>query len=241
MTRNSSWALPVSQPTPRFEALRDPLRATVVAASVLLILGARLTWIDAVLPSVPHFEVSGFDNAGDGAITLLGALFTLGWALSGSAFRSRIPLLAVLPLAIGIAALVITMVAVQNAQILIASYERRGGSGTIGLGLWATGLGALVLAVAGATHLYRVRHEVRFAFRPAAGDVGAVAGGVLGGVAGIVASTSILPRLFGDPAGVLASAQVLGLLLFGALGLWIGGKLGRRVAEGLRPMPPAGS
>ena len=217
------------------------MRATVVAASVVLIAGARLPWIDAVLPYVRQFEVSGFDNAGDGAITLLGALVTLGWALNGSTFRSRIPALVVLPLAIGLAGLVITMVAVQNAQILIASFERRGGSGTISLGLWLTGLGAFVLAIAGATHVYRVRREVRFTFRPNPGDIGAVAGGVLGGVAGVVASTSILPLLFGEPAGVIASAQVLGLLLFGALGLWIGGKLGRTVAEGLKPMPPAGS
>jgi len=241
VTRDARWALPASRPVSRFEGLRDPVRATVLGASIGFIVGARLTWVNAVLPYVPRLEVSGFDNAGDGAITLVAALFTVGWALSASAFRSRAPVLVLFPLVIGIAALVLTRLAIQNAEILIASYEKRGGSGSISIGLWLTGIAALVMTVAGLAHVLRVRRDVSFRVRLVAGDVGAVAGGILGGFAGIVASTTLVSRfVVTDMAAVVASTQVLILLPLAFIGAWIGAKVGRMIAEALRPMPPAG-
>jgi len=241
VTRDTRWALPASRPASRFEGLREPVRATVLGASIGFIVGARLTWVDAVLPYVPRIEVSGFDNAGDGAITLVAALFTLGWALSASAFRSRTPVLVLFPFVIGISALVLTRLAVQNAEILIASFEKRGGSGSISIGLWLTGIAALVMTLAGLAHVLRVRHEVSFRIRLAAGDVGAVAGGILGCLAGIVASTTLVSRfIVTDVAAVIASAQVAILLPLAFVGVWIGAKVGRMIADAFRPMPPAG-
>ncbi|MCI0346525.1 MAG: hypothetical protein L0221_13940, partial [Chloroflexi bacterium] len=147
MTTKLGWDLPVSARPDRLEAFREPVRAAVLLASVLFIVASRLTWIEGMLPYQPHIEVSGYANAGDGAITLVAALFTLGWALRRSFFESRQTAVVVFPLVIGVAGLVITRLAIQNAEILIASWETRGGAGSVSIGIWLTGLAALAMTI----------------------------------------------------------------------------------------------
>lgn len=242
MTRKLSWELPVSAPRDRLEVFRDPVRAAVIAASAALILGSRLPWIEGMLPYQPHVVVGGYDNAGDGAITFLAALFTLGWALRRQIFDSRQAVVVVFPLVIGIAGLVISRVAAQNAEILIADWAKRGGNGSISIGLWLTAIASLALAVAGAIHVWRLRREVRFRLRLAPGDIGAVVGGVAGAVGGVIAATTIAGQFVSqDQAAVFASAQVVILLPMLFIGAWIGAKIGRTIGDGFRPMPPSGS
>lgn len=241
MTRKLSWELPVSAPPDRLEALRDPVRAAVIASSAGVILGSRLPWIEGMLPYQPHVVVGGYDNAGDGAITLIGALFTLGWALRRQIFDSRQTVVVIFPLVIGIAGLVISRVAAQNAEILIADWEKRGGHGSISLGLWLTAITSLAMAITGAVHVWRLRREVRFRMGLAPGDIGAAVGGVAGAIGGVIASTMLAGRFVSqDQAAVFASAQVVILLPMLFLGAWIGAKIGRTIGDGFRPMPPSG-
>jgi hypothetical protein len=238
VSRDPRWALPTNPPRRRFELLRDPVRATVLGASIVLVVAARLTWVDASLPYTPHFEVSGFDHAGDGAITFVAALFTAAWALHGGGVRTRIVPIVIVPLVIGVAGLILLRIAIQDAEILIAAYRRQGGGGSIGLGLWLTVLGEAAVAIAGAAHLYRVRREVKIRVTLAAGDVGAVVGAILGVVGGIVGSSALVDRfVHTSQVAVVASAQTLGAIVLAFFGAWLGVKLGRAVAEGLRPGP----
>ena len=242
MTRKLSWDLPVSPPPDRLEAFREPVRAGVLLASGLFIIGSRVPWIEGMLPYQPHVEVSGYANAGDGAITFLAALFTLGWALRRSFFESRQTAIAIFPLVIGVAGLVITRVAAQNAEFLIANWEKRGGHGSISTGLWLTVLAALTMTVAGAIHLWRIRREVSFRPGLTPGDIGAVAGAVAGAVGGVIGATAIADRFISqDQAAVFASAQVFILLPLLFLGAWVGSKVGRAIGDGFRTMPPSGT
>jgi hypothetical protein len=207
-----------------------------------MIAASRLVWVDGELPYRGHVEVSGYDNAGDGAITLLVALITLAWGIRRAAFDSRQPVVVILPLAIGAASLLISGLAIQNALILIASWERLGGSGSISFGIWLTGLAALMLTVAGAVHLWRKRHETSFRFTLVPGDIGAAVGGIGGAIAGIIGSTLIAGRFFPhEQAAVYASAQVAILLPMLFIGAWLGSKVGRVIGEAFQPMPPGSS
>jgi hypothetical protein len=242
VTSKLGWELPISAPPDRLEAFRDPIRAAVIVASAGLILGSRLPWIEGMLPYHPHVVVGGYDNAGDGAITLLAALFTLGWALRRQIFDSRHAVVVTFPLVIGLAGLVISRVAAQNAEILIADWEKRGGNGSISVGLWLTAIASLGMAITGAVHVWRLRREVRFQLGLAPGDIGAVIGGVSGAIGGVIAATTIVGQFVSqDQAAVFASAQVLILLPTLFLGAWIGAKIGRTLGDGFRPMPPSSS
>jgi uncharacterized membrane protein YfcA len=56
-----------------------------------------------------------------------------------------------------------------------------------------------------------------------------------------LASTTLVSRfVLNEVAAVVASTQVLILLPLAFIGAWIGAKVGRMIAEALRPMPPAG-
>jgi len=242
VTRKLSWELPVSAPRDRLEAFREPVRAAVILASAGLIVGSRLPWIEGMLPYQPHVVVGGYDNAGDGAITLIAALFTLGWALRRQIFDSRQGVVVVFPLVIGLGGLVISRVAAQNAEILIADWAKRGGSGSISVGLWLTAIASLALAVAGAVHVWRLRREVRFRLGLTPGDIGAVVGGVAGAIGGVIAATMVAGQFVSqDQAAVFASAQVVILLPMLFIGAWIGARIGRTIGDGFRPMPPSGS
>lgn len=226
----------------RLEAFREPVRAAVLLASVLFIVASRLTWIEGMLPYQPHIEVSGYANAGDGAITLVAALFTLGWALRRSFFESRQTAVVVFPLVIGVAGLVITRLAIQNAEILIASWETRGGAGSVSIGIWLTGLAALAMTIGGGVHVWRVRREVSFRPGLSTGDIGAALGGVGGAVGGYLGATAIAGRFISqDQVAVFASAQLVILIPMLFIGAWIGAKVGRAIGDGFRPMPPSGS
>jgi hypothetical protein len=237
MSGQPGWGLPTSPPERRFEVLRDPIRATVLISSLVMIVGARLSWIDAELPYQGHFEVSGFDHAGDGAITFLAALAMGGWALSG-AIRSKIVPLVLLPIAIGLTGLLVMRIAVQDAESLIASYEHLGGSGSIAIGLWLTIAGLVALTVVGAIHVYRLRREIRITISIALGDVGAIVGAIAGAILGAIASSALVGRfVVTENAAVVASTQTLAAILFGFLGAWLGLKTGRVVADAIHPGP----
>ena len=232
----------MSPPPDRLEAFREPVRAGVLLASALFIIGSRMAWVTGQLPYVGPLEVSGYDNAGDGAITLVAALATLVWALRRGFFESRQTVVVIFPLVIGVAALVITRVAIQDAQILIESWGKRGGDGSIAIGIWLTGLSALVMTIAGAVHVWRVRREVTFRLSLSPGDVGAAVGGVGGAILGGFAATVVARQFVSqDQAPIFASAQVAILLPMFFLGAWLGAKVGRVIGDGFRPMPPSGS
>ena len=210
--------------------LRDPIRALVGAAAAVLLLGAFLPWVTGSLGYRPHFDVSGFQGAGDGAITMFVGLGMAVWTRRGGA-GSRGTLIALAPLVAGIAALLLTRVALQNAGILIASYEKQGGSGYVTWGLWLTGLGALLLSLGGALHAWRTRRWLSFRVSISRPDLWSTIGLAVGGVAGVIVARPIVELLVvTERAAVSASLQILAAIVLGFGGAGLGWRLGRWLA-----------
>lgn len=231
MARPPRW----TDPRPRRARLaavgRDPVRGPLLTGAGVLFVAAFLPWIDAHLPYVPHFEVSGFDHAGDGAIMLFAALGMIAWALAERPVASRVPAVALAPLVTGVACLILTRVAFQNSDILIASFEKRGGGGTILPGLWLAGAAAAVVATAGLGHLVRIRRELRIVIGASRSDVAAVIGGGGGAFAGIVAAIVGVPAIVvSERSAVVGSVTVLAVLTLGFSGAWLGAAAARRLA-----------
>lgn len=210
--------------------LRDPIRALVGAAAAVLLVAAFLPWVTGSLGYRPHFDVSGFEGAGDGAITMFIALGIAAWTWRGGA-TGRSTLVALAPLALGIVTLLITRVALQNAGILIASYEKQGGTGHVTWGLWLTGLGAVMLSIGGGLHAWRKRRSLSLAVSISRADLWATIGLVVGGVAGVVVSRPVVEVLVvTERAAVSASLQILAAIVLGFGGAGLGARLGRWLA-----------
>lgn len=210
--------------------LRDPIRALVGAATAVLLVGAFLPWVEGSLGYRPQFDVSGFEGAGDGAITMFIALGTAFWTLRGGP-GSRITIVALAPLVAGIAAALLTRVALQNADILIASFEKQGGSGVVTWGLWLTGAGSLLLVIGGALHAWRVRRSLSLSVRIPGPDLGATVGLVVGGVGGILVARPIVDVLVvTERAAVSATLQMLAAIVLGFGGAGLGATVGRSLA-----------
>jgi hypothetical protein len=237
-----NWELPVSPPRDRFEPLRDPVRAGVLVAGALIVIASAMPWGEGSTPNRPHLEISGYVDAGDGVITLLAGLIAIVWAYRRSAFESRVPVVVLAPLLVGVGGLILTRVAVQNAEVVIRTWLQRQGEGGIGIGLWLTGLGFLALALVGAVHVWRVRSETSFRFALSPSDLGAVIGAVGGAIAGGAAAMVISGLLISqDRPAVFASTQIFILIPLVFVGAWIGSKIGRVIGDGFRPMPPSDS
>jgi hypothetical protein len=210
--------------------LRDPIRALVGAAAAVIFVAAFLPWVTGSLGYRPHFDVSGFEGAGDGAITMFIALGIAAWAWRGGA-AARGTLVALAPVVLGIVTLLITRVALQNAGILIASYEKQGGTGYVTWGLWLTGLGAILLSLGGGLHAWRTRRSLSFRVSISRPDLWATIGLAVGGVAGVIVSRPIIELLVvTERAAVSASLQILAAIVLGFAGAGLGARLGRWLA-----------
>ncbi len=203
--------------------LRDPAQAGVLIGGALLVVAARLAWIDAELPFRGRFAVDGFEDPADGVMTFIGglALVVLGW--SRGARESRLLSIAAAPLLIAAACLALAIVDFRLAGFRIESFRQRGGDGAIGAGIYGTAVGALIAAAGGALRLRRgwaamhVRPHLdwRIAAQVLAGVGGAVGGFALG--LGLAASA------FGSNPGALTFSAMFGGLAGIYLGAWLAG------------------
>ncbi|HEV2005291.1 MAG TPA: hypothetical protein VGQ85_01650 [Candidatus Limnocylindrales bacterium] len=232
-TTRLSRFTPTARKTGRLhDALKDAVRLTIVAGAVLLVVGSFLSWLEVYLPFRGWFDMSSFERANDGGITLeLGVLlFALAW--SDRATSSRLAVLVGAPAAIGIVAVLDLRVASDSLQAYLDSIAISGGKGYFLPGFWMTVGGATLATLAGVVRIWRVRRETRWAIgvrRSTAGAfVGGVGGAIVGFAAGIFIGERVGANIIGGAAG---SVLVLFAIAFGFAGTWLGAWAGRLVGS----------
>jgi len=214
------------------DALKDAVRLTIVASAVLLVVGSFLSWVEVYLPYRGWFEMTSFERASDGGITLeLGlALFALAW--SDRATGSRLAVLVAAPAVLGIVGILDLRVAADSLHGYLDSIVPSGGHGYLLPGFWMTVGGATLATLAGVVRIWRARRETRWAVgvrrATAGGFLGAVVGAIVGFVAGIAIGDRVGANSIGGAAG---SVLVLFAIVFGFAGTWLGAWAGRTVAS----------
>ena len=205
------------------QALRDPLRAGLVVAAVALAFGSISGWTQVWLPGRGWFEVSGFNGAGDGGITLEVALVLLALAWSERLSSSRLGIIVLAPFLLGVFALLDLRIALVNAFQYLDSLKNSGGYGYILPGYWLTVGGAALATAAGLIRVWRARHETRWTIGIGRATAAAAVGGVVGALGGFYAGVTIGQRITeGAIGGVTGSVLILLAIAFGFGGAWLG-------------------
>jgi hypothetical protein len=207
-------------------ALKDPVRLALIVAGVLLFVGSLLSWIEVWLPGHGWMEISSFERAGDGAITLELGLLIAAFAWADRISESRLPVAVVLPLIFGLATLAVMKLGWDQAQDYLASLKNSGGHGYMLPGFWIALAGAGLAVLGGAVAVFRARREVRFQVRVSRATAVSTLGGAAGAVVGIGAAV-VLGEDLGTNATVTGSAVTFLSIVFAIVGAWLGARIGR--------------
>lgn len=234
----------MAAPTPRLEpfrptppdtrlpaVLRDPVRLLTMAGGLGLIVGSALDWAQVWLPGYGFQDVSSFERAGDGAITLVLGIIITAISLSDGMATARVPAVVILPGVLGLAALACVKLGWDQDQSYIASLAGAGGYGSMLPGFWLTLVAAALAFAGGAAHVYRTREHVSFSVRVTSGTLTTIASGVVGAVVGIGAAVVIGEDFSTNPT-VTGSAVTFLSILLGLVGAWLGSKIGRAFIGG---------
>lgn len=216
------------------EALRDRLRFATLAATLLMIVGTVLPWIRAWRPGTGWFDVSGFEQGGDGGLVLeLGLLAgVLVW--STRAWQSRIGPLVAGPGLAGVACLIVLRLWHENGLTFFRLLTNAGGHGSFQPGFWLTVLGAIGTTACGAIAIWRSRGRVSYAPGASAAGIAGALGGAIGAVGGFVAGSQIATLLTdGSPVGASGVLIVLAFA-FAFGGAWFGAVAGSGIVRALR-------
>jgi hypothetical protein len=205
-------------------ALRDPIRVGLWLGGASLVIGSLLGWLQVWLPYQGWTEISSFERAGDGLITLeLGlVLVALGW--SERAGESRLAVVVAAPLAVGLFAFIAMRLAYQDGAIYLASLTKYGGRGDYLPGFWLATAGAVIATVAGAGRVFVARRRVRFGIRLDPATIAGTVGGVAGAVLGIGAAVVVGERLSASSA-LAGTAATFFAIVFGLFGAWLGARV----------------
>jgi hypothetical protein len=213
-------------------AFRDPIRLTLVAAAALIVIGSFFSWIEVWLPYRGWFDISSFEGASDGGITLeLGAvLFVLAW--SERVTGSRLAVLVTAPLVLAIAAVLDLRVASDSAHAYLDSIAASGGHGYLLPGFWMTVGGATLGTLAGVVRIWRVRHQVRWAIGIRLGTAATVIGGLIGAIVGFFSGITFGEHMTANTiGGVTGSVLILFAIGFAFAGAWLGAWAGGLVGS----------
>lgn len=203
-------------------ALRDRLRLATLVGVGMMIVGSLLPWIRAFRPGSGWFDISGFEQAGDGGIVLEFAIAAGLFVWSNRAWQSRTALIVAAPMILGVASLAVMRLSYDTSTTFLRLLANAGGQGSFQFGFWLTILGALVTIVAGGIGVWRARGRLRISLRGSGriivGAVGATAGGVGGFIVG-----SRIAGLLTHESTVGASAILIALAFALAFaGAWLG-------------------
>jgi hypothetical protein len=218
---------------------RDPIRAGLLAAGAILLVGAPLPWLNATLPFHGDVSTNGFDLPGDGAITFsigLG-LLALGWFTTGTA--SRVPILVLTPLLLGLATLSLTYTGYQLNDQAAIQIANGGGESSDGIGLAVTGFGGVLATFIGAIRIVRAGRSVDYRPQIARRTALRVVAGTLGAIGTVVAIIGAAP----NNGGAASAGGVTFLVMFGGLfGAYAGValvSLGERLLGSKPPIAPS--
>ncbi len=200
-------------------ALRDPLRAATLGAALVTVVGAMLPFMRIFKPGTGWFDITGFQQTGDGGFVLELAIVAGVLVWVDGAWNSRIVALVAGPAVLGAACILILRDFYQTGLVYL---EGLGGHGGFEPGFWLAVAGAVALTAMASTRIWRVRD--RLSFRPGATmtSVAGTAGGVAGAVAGFVVGSSITPLLVHGTIGQASTVAVIAAIALAFLGAWFG-------------------
>lgn len=206
-------------------ALQDPLRAATLLGVALLIVGSLLPWIHAFRPGRGWFDISGFEQAGDGGIVLELAILAGALVWSNRAWNSRMALVVTAPALLAITCLAILRVSYDMSLTFLRLLANAGGQGTFQVGFWLTILGGVVTAVAGVIGIWRARGRLRFSLGGAGRIVAGAVGALVGGGGGFIVGSQVADLLTqGSTVGASAILITLAFALM-FVGAWLGGTI----------------
>ncbi|HEX5589532.1 MAG TPA: hypothetical protein VFX65_04515 [Candidatus Limnocylindrales bacterium] len=234
----------MDRPSPRFPelpapeaqrlpaVLRDPLRLSILAGLLVMLIGDVMPWFRLWLPGRGFFDVSGFERAGDAGLVLELGLVILVLTWADQAWNSRTTLLVAGPLLLGTACVIVLRVAWAAGMSYIRSLAGSGGYGSVLPWFWLAVAGAIIVTVGGAIALWRARGRLSFRVGVSRVAIGGAIGGVAGAIGGFFAGVQISDLMAGDDiAWVSTSLLVLLSIALGFVGAWIGAVIGAGVAR----------
>jgi hypothetical protein len=223
------------RPTPQVrrlpDALRDPVRIVLLLAGLGLFVGSAMSWAEYWLPGHGYQQISSFERAGDGAITLVAGIVLIAITWADRVAESKLPGLVLLPLVLGIASISLVKFGYDQDQAFMAGLVNAGGYGYMLPGFWAT-LGAAGLAViAGAIHVFRMRRQVSYTVEVSSTAMTTAISGLIGAVVGIGAAVVIGEDFSNNPT-ITGSAVTFLSIILGLVGAWLGAKIGKSFVGG---------
>ena len=226
------------QPTQRGRLdalLLTPARIVVGIGVALTIVAGLMPWAEGRSPGLTGFEpvfFSGTGGAGDGVVLLLVAAGVGFLTLHRTPATSRVRVLRALPIVLVVFAAASWLSGFRAAGDEIEAWVRRGGSGTLSVGLWLAAAGVALMAVGTIALLPDVLR-----WRTEADDPSEAMAITVAGVARVV--SGIAGTFIGGAVGIslavgMTAVPLMGLVALGAVfggfagayaGIWIAGLL----------------
>jgi hypothetical protein len=219
----------------RPDVLREPVRALVFVAAIATAIGALLPWLHAEQPGYAPYDISGFEQAGDGGLILELVVLAAYVAWSERAWRSRYALIVGAPFVLGLLNLAILRLALTNFDTLMRFLERAGGHAQYLPGFFLTVAGIVALVIGGALAIWQARRRLSFAVGVDRSAVAGISGGVVGAVGGFIGGSRVAEMLTsGAIAGVSTTIIVLMAFTLAFVGAWLGAIVGAGLARSSR-------
>jgi hypothetical protein len=229
------------QPTQRGRLdalLLTPARIAVGIGAALTIVAGLMPWAEGRSPGLTGFEpvfFSGTGGAGDGVALLLIAAGAGFLTLHRTPATSRVRVLRALPIVLVVFAAASWLNGYRAAGNEIDAWVRRGGSGSLAIGLWLAAIGIVLMAVGTITLLPDVvrwqtaADDPSEAMRVTVAGVARVVGGIAGTFVGGAAGISLAVGMTATPLmGLVALGAVFGGFAGAYGGIWLAGLLADR-------------
>jgi hypothetical protein len=221
--------------------LLTPARATVGIGALMAVIAGFMPWAEGHAPGHTGLEdifFSGLGGQGDGVVLILVSAAAGLLTVHRTPATSRVRTVRILPSILVVLAALTWINGLRASYVEIAAWERRGGQGSISVGLWLAGLGIALMAVGTIVLLpevirWRRRPDDPVDLgRPGLRDIAEVAGGfagiLVGGWLGILFGISITGQT------VVMGTIALGAVFGGLGGAYLGAWLGRTLVDRLR-------
>lgn len=216
------------------QALREPLRAATLGAAVITAGGALLPFMRIFKPGTGWFDITGFQQTGDGGFVLELAIVAGVLVWVDGAWNSKILALVAGPAVLGGACILILRDYYQTGIVYLAGLTTSSGYGGFGPGFWIAVAGAVALTVTATITTWRARNRLSFRAGATLASVAGVGGGVVGAIAGFVAGSTIAPLLVRGTVGQASTVGVIAAIALAFLGAWFGAMVASSAARGLR-------
>ena len=222
-------ALTTARSHPAF--LHSRLRIAFAVSAAIMLAGSLMPWAEGMVGLLPK-SFGGFDGAADGLILAALSIVGLLFARSPDFLDAPEGLRRWAPMLLGLVCVGLWLLGFQAAQFQIASWVDDDGHGSMAIGYWIAGVGALSLAIAGSYATLRY-HEgqttdpAAFIRLPRRSDAPTLLAWIFG-IGGLVLGAVVASNWF-DPV-----ARAAPMFFITATGLIGGAYLGRAVGRLIR-------